>query len=256
MKSLHRCTPIRWAAAGLTAALLAACSRRADTICAGANSDLGNDGCRAGRRDHARSSTRRLHRAIAKRFDLEFAHRARRPRERARRQHVVAGTVLAVFDTSNLNAEPESDIHAAREAEANATKQYFAGAQTISTGNSNVANAESTLAQATAKARLDRVNLARDASILHQQYIAQQTYDSQLSTVQSDDAAIRSDNAALANMRLTASTDGSQSAGLQGATLASAREAAAQGSIVGASSASADSTSNDLCAGGGHRHQS
>ena len=143
-------------------------------------------------------------------------------------QRVQAGQTLAVLDVSDLQAEYEADVHAASQAEANASKQFFAGAQTIGTGVSNVANARSTLLQAEERERLDRVNLARDADLLRQEYISKQTYDSQFATVQEDAAATRSDVAALNTAKITVSTNGTQSSGLQGASLNSLDEAAAQ----------------------------
>ena len=143
-------------------------------------------------------------------------------------QRVEAGQTLAVLDVSDMQAEYEADVHAASEAEANASKQFFSGAQTIGTGVSNVAGAESTLIQAKERERLDRVNLVRDADLLRQQYISKQTYDSQLATVQEDEAATRSDIMALNAAKITASTNGTQKSGLQGASLNSLYEAAAQ----------------------------
>ena len=143
-------------------------------------------------------------------------------------QRVLAGQTLAVLDVSDMQAEYEADVHAASEASANASKQRYSGAQTIGTGVSNVANARSTLIQAREKERLDRINLARDADLLRQQYISQQTYDSQLTTVREDAASTRSDVAALNTARITVATNGTQSSGLQGASLDALDEAAAQ----------------------------
>ena len=143
-------------------------------------------------------------------------------------QRVQAGQTLAVLDVSDLRAEYDSDMHAASESDANASKQFFAGAQTIGTGVSNVANARSTLIQAQERERLDRVNLARDAELLRQEYISQQTYDGQLATVQEDEAATRADSAALNTAKITVATNGTQSSGLQGASLNALYQGAAQ----------------------------
>lgn len=143
-------------------------------------------------------------------------------------QPVASGAPLATFDVSDLQAELDSDLHTASEAQLNATKQYYSGAQTISAGTSSVANNETLVVQAREKERLDQINLARDAALLRQQYISQQTYDSQLETVKTDAAATRSNEAALASARITVATNGSQSSGLQGASLQAAHEAALQ----------------------------
>jgi multidrug efflux pump subunit AcrA (membrane-fusion protein) len=143
-------------------------------------------------------------------------------------QKVRKGDVLATFDVSDLEAQYQADLHAALAADANASKQVYAGAQTIGSGQSGVATAASTLAQAQQKLQLDQTNLTRDTQLLASGYIAQQTVDAQAQTVAGDRAALTAAQAALDTARLTANTNGSQDSGLQGASLASLRQVAAQ----------------------------
>jgi len=143
-------------------------------------------------------------------------------------RRVRKGDVLATFDVSDLQAEYEADLHAALAADANAAKQVYAGAQTIGSGQSGVATAASTLAQAQQKLQLDQTNLTRDTQLLASGYIAQQTADAQAQTVAGDSSAVTAAQAALDNARLTANTNGSQTSGLQGASIASLRQVAAQ----------------------------
>ncbi|MGD0473971.1 MAG: efflux RND transporter periplasmic adaptor subunit [Candidatus Velthaea sp.] len=143
-------------------------------------------------------------------------------------QQVRKGDVLAVFDVSDLQAQYEADLHAALAADANAAKQVYAGAQTIGAGQSDVATAAATLAQAQQKLQLDQTNLTRDAQLLVSGYVAQQTVDAQAQTVAADRSALSAAQVALGAARLTAGTNGSQDSGLQGASLASLRQVAAQ----------------------------
>jgi multidrug efflux pump subunit AcrA (membrane-fusion protein) len=143
-------------------------------------------------------------------------------------QQVRKGDVLATFDVSDLQAQYQADLHSALAADANASKQVYAGAQTIGTGQSDVATATSALAQAQQKLQLDQANLSRDTQLLANGYIAQQAADAQTQTVAGDRAAVTAAQAALNSARLTANANGSQNSGLQGASLASLRQTAAQ----------------------------
>jgi HlyD family secretion protein len=49
-------------------------------------------------------------------------------------QQVRKGDVLATFDVSDLQAQYQADLHSALAADANASKQVYAGAQTIGAG--------------------------------------------------------------------------------------------------------------------------
>jgi multidrug efflux pump subunit AcrA (membrane-fusion protein) len=142
-------------------------------------------------------------------------------------QRVNAGDVLATFDVSDLEAQLDADLRSADEADANATKQRFQSIQTIVAGVGNSGQAQATLTQAQTKLSLDRVTLQRDEQLLAQQFIARQTVDEARQTVEADVQQIASAQAALTSARGTVVTNGSTTAGLQGASIVAARAAAA-----------------------------
>jgi multidrug efflux pump subunit AcrA (membrane-fusion protein) len=142
-------------------------------------------------------------------------------------QRVDAGDVLATFDVSDLQAQLDADVRSADEAEANATKQRFQSIQTIVEGVGTAGQAQATLTQARTKLSLDQVTLQRDEQLLAQAFIARQTVDEARQTVEADEQQIASAQAALDSARGTVQTNGSTSAGLQGASIVAARAAAA-----------------------------
>ncbi len=142
-------------------------------------------------------------------------------------QRVNAGDLLATFDVSDLEAQLAADLRSADEAEANATKQRFQSIQTIVEGQGTSGQAQATLKQAQTKLSLDQLTLQRDEQLLAQQFIARQTVDEARQTVEADVQQIASARAALASARGTVETNGSTSAGLQGASIVAARAAAA-----------------------------
>lgn len=121
---------------------------------------------------------------------------------------VRAGEVLAQLDTSDLEAELASD-------QANTEHTYYQGSLSISQGVDALRQAEATLTN-------DQRNLERDAALLRQGYIAQQTYDAQLATVRGDEQSVASDRS---NVAANGSLNG---AGLQSAAIAQARAQAQQ----------------------------
>ena len=142
-------------------------------------------------------------------------------------QRVEAGEVLATFDVSDLEAQLDADLRSADEADANATKQWFASIQTIVTGIGSSGEAQATLTQAKTKLRLDQLTLQRDEQLLAQEFIARQTVDEARQTVEADQQQIASGQAALDAAVGTVQTNGSMTSGLQGASIVAARAAAA-----------------------------
>jgi multidrug efflux pump subunit AcrA (membrane-fusion protein) len=142
-------------------------------------------------------------------------------------QRVNAGDVLATFDVSDLEAELDADMRSADEAYANAAKQRYQSVQTIVEGVGSFGQAQATLRQAKTKLNLDQLTLHRDEQLLAQEFIARQTVDEARQTVQADVQQIASAQAALDSARGTVQTNGSTSAGLQGASILAARAAAA-----------------------------
>lgn len=142
-------------------------------------------------------------------------------------QRVNAGDVVATFDVSDLEAQLDADLRSADQADANATKQRYQSIQTIVEGVGSSGQAQATLTQAQTKLRLDRLTLQRDEQLLAQEFIARQTVDEARQLVEADTQQIASAQAALAAARGTVSTNGSTTAGLQGASIVAARAAAA-----------------------------
>jgi multidrug efflux pump subunit AcrA (membrane-fusion protein) len=142
-------------------------------------------------------------------------------------QRVNAGEILATFDVSDLESELDADIRSADEAYANATKQRYQSVQTIVEGVGSFGQAQATLTQAQTKRSLDQLTLQRDEQLLAQEFIARQTVDEARQAVQADVQQIASAQAALVSARGTVNTNGSTSAGLQGASIRAARAAAA-----------------------------
>ena len=138
---------------------------------------------------------------------------------------VSRGELLAVFDTTDLQANLEADERTAAQADANADKQRYQSAQTIAVGSAGQARASLALAQE--KLYLDQVTLQRDQTLLTQGFVARQTVDEQRETMRADVAAVNSAKAALTAAQITVTTNGTQDAGLQGASIVAARAAAA-----------------------------
>jgi RND family efflux transporter MFP subunit len=117
---------------------------------------------------------------------------------------VHAGQVLAVLDTADLLAELaqaqgalDTDIKTAQSDDAKVAQSRYTETLNIGTGNDQVQSARAALAQAKQALSNDQVNLARDRQLVAQGYLAQQTVDQQLTTVISDQAAIRTAQANL-----------------------------------------------------------
>jgi multidrug efflux pump subunit AcrA (membrane-fusion protein) len=142
-------------------------------------------------------------------------------------QRVDAGDLLAIFDVSDLEAQLDADIRSADEAEANVTKQRFQSVQTIVEGVGTAGEAQATLTQAQTKLRLDQLTLQRDEQLLAKEFIARQTVDEARQTVEADQQQIASAEASLTSAQGAVQTNGSTTAGLQGASIVAARAAAA-----------------------------
>lgn len=136
--------------------------------------------------------------------------------------------VLALLDTRDLEANLQSALRNAAQNEARVRQTLLQGSLNISQTGEQLANARSALLSAREKLRLDILTLNRDRQLLPQGFIAQAQYDSQATTVRSDEATVRSDEAALRTAEDAVRVNGSSpQSGLQGANLAAARAAAA-----------------------------
>lgn len=122
--------------------------------------------------------------------------------------HVHAGEVIAVLDTADLRAELAADV-------ADTSHTYYGGVLSIQQGINTVRQDRVTL-------RTDEINLERDQQLFRQGYVARQTVDQQINTVNSDRQALAS---AISNMQANGTIGG---AGLQASAIAQAEATAQQ----------------------------
>ncbi len=144
--------------------------------------------------------------------------------------HVHAGQVLAVLDTADLAAQlaqaqatVEGDIRTAASNDAKLAQTRYSARLNIGTGNNQVTSAQAALAQAKQNLVNDQLNLQRDKQLVAEGYVAQQTVDSQQTTVINDEAAIRNAEANVQTALTNQSVNGNDSNGLQAANIASAQ---------------------------------
>jgi len=143
--------------------------------------------------------------------------------------YVHAGQVLAVLDTADLVAELaqakgvlDTDTKTAESDDAKVTQSRYTATLNIGTGNDEVKSSRAALAQAKQALVNDQRNLVRDRQLVAEGYIAQQAVDQQVTTVISDEAAIRTAQANLQTAITNQAVNGTPDRGLQEATVASA----------------------------------
>jgi len=133
---------------------------------------------------------------------------------------VRAGQVLAQLDTSDLQAQMQSDLATANSNHANTTHTVFQGSLSIAQGQDTVRNDEAAVRQAQQTLTNDQTNLSRDQNLLAQGYVSQQSVDAQSTLVRNDQQALNSANANLASARSTVQANGTLSGqGLQAAAV-------------------------------------
>lgn len=137
------------------------------------------------------------------------------------------GEVIAVLDTSDLQAQYESLEHAANSDVSKASESVYTAQQTIQQGPDNVATAREALNQAQTNLKQAQADLARDQALSRQGYLSEQAYQTQQTLANVYAANVRSDQAALNSAQIALNTNGTMNQGLQAATVASAREDAA-----------------------------
>lgn len=116
------------------------------------------------------------------------------------------GQVLARLDTSDLQAQLDSDMATAQSNGANTSHAVYQGSLSIAQGQDQLRQAQATLLN-------DNTNLQRDLNLLKQGYISQQSVDAQ-------QAVVRNDQAAVASARSTVAANGSLSGqGLQSSSI-------------------------------------
>ncbi len=133
---------------------------------------------------------------------------------------VRAGQILAQLDTSDLQAQMQSDLATANSNHANTTHTVFAGSLSIAQGQDTVRTDEAAVRQAQQTLTNDQMNLSRDRNLLAQGYVSQQAVDAQSTLVRNDEQALNSANANLASARSTVQANGTLSGqGLQAAAI-------------------------------------
>ncbi len=155
--------------------------------------------------------------------------------------HVRAGQVIAVLDTTDLRAQlaqaqasVATDFRNAASADAKVTQARYTQQLNIGQSGDQVRSAAAALAQSRQTLANDTLTLNRDRQLLANGYIAQSQYDQEATQVANDQAAVRSATATLESARTSQQVNGTQSAGLQAATVASAAaDAAAAHATVG-----------------------
>ena len=140
--------------------------------------------------------------------------------------HVRKGQVLARLDTADLVAEYNSDMATYKSDLAKANQTFDQAGLTIIQNSNTVDQARAAVRAAQHTLAIDTLNLKRDAELLKNGYVAQQTYDEQQVTVRNDQETISQDEVTLANDIKQVQANGTTSTGLQGATVETARAAA------------------------------
>jgi HlyD family secretion protein len=143
---------------------------------------------------------------------------------------VRAGQILAQLDTSDLQAQMQSDLATANSNHANTTHTVFAGSLSIAQGQDTLRTDEAAVRQAQQTLSNDQMNLARDQNLLAQGYISQQAVDAQSTLVRNDQQALNSANANLASARSTVQANGSLSG--EGMQAAAVRQSQAQEEVA------------------------
>ncbi|MBV8149786.1 MAG: efflux RND transporter periplasmic adaptor subunit [Candidatus Eremiobacteraeota bacterium] len=137
------------------------------------------------------------------------------------------GEVIAVLDTSDLQAQYESDMHTANSDVAKTQQTVYTAQQTIAQAPNTTSSARAALLQAQANLRQANSDLAIDTALEKQGYLSSQALRTQQTLVNVDEAAVRSNQAALNSAVVAQKTNGTLQSGLQASQIASAQQDAA-----------------------------
>jgi RND family efflux transporter MFP subunit len=143
---------------------------------------------------------------------------------------VRAGELLAQLDTSDLQAQMQSDLATANSNRASTVHTTFQGSLTIAQGVDALRTDEAAVRQAQQTLNNDQLNLNRDRNLLGQGYIAQQAVDAQATLVKNDQQALNTANANLASARSTVAANGTLSG--QGLQSSAVQQSAAQEQVA------------------------
>ncbi|MBV8067321.1 MAG: efflux RND transporter periplasmic adaptor subunit [Candidatus Eremiobacteraeota bacterium] len=143
---------------------------------------------------------------------------------------VRSGQLLAQLDTSDLQAQLQSDLATANSNHANTVHTVYQGSLNIQQGVDTERNAEAAVQQAQQTLTNDQRNLQRDQNLLAQGYISQQAVDAQATLVKNDQQALNSATANLESARSTVHANGTLSG--QGLQSAAVQQSAAQENVA------------------------
>lgn len=143
---------------------------------------------------------------------------------------VHSGEVLARLDTSDLQAQLESDLATANSNHANTVHTVYQGSLNISQGQDTFRADEAALRQAQQTLSNDTLNLTRDQKLLAQGYVSQQSVDAQQTLVRNDQQAVNTANSNVSAAQSAVTANGSLSgSGLQASAV---QQSAAQEKVA------------------------
>jgi len=141
--------------------------------------------------------------------------------------HVSRGEVIAVLDTSDLQAQYESDEHTANSDDSKASQTVYTAQQTIEQAPDSVSTAREAVTQSQTNLAQAQADLARDQSLESQGFLSAQALQTQQTLANVYAATLRSNQAALNSAIIAQRTNGTMQQGLQASQVSSAREDAA-----------------------------
>ena len=143
---------------------------------------------------------------------------------------VKEGQVLALLDTSDLQAQLQSDLATANSNHANTVHTVYQGGLNIAQGVDTLHTDQAAVSQAQQTLNNDQHNLQRDQNLLSQGYISQQSVDAQATLVKNDQQALNQASANAASARSTVQANGTISG--QGLQSSAVQQSAAQEQVA------------------------
>ncbi|MBV9717800.1 MAG: efflux RND transporter periplasmic adaptor subunit [Candidatus Eremiobacteraeota bacterium] len=143
---------------------------------------------------------------------------------------VHTGELLAQLDTSDLQAQLQSDLATANSNHANTVHTVYQGTLTIAQGYDALRTDQAAVQQAQQTLSNDQKNLQRDQNLLGQGYVSQQAVDAQATLVKNDEQALNTANANVASARSTVQANGTLSG--QGLQSAAVQQSSAQEDVA------------------------
>ena len=138
--------------------------------------------------------------------------------------------VLATLDTSDLQAQLQSDLATANSNHANTVHTVYQGGLSIAQGVDAVKADQAAVRQAQQTLTNDTTNLSRDRQLLAQGYVSQQAVDAQSTLVRNDQQTLNTANSTLAAAQSNVQANGSLSGG--GMQAAAVDQSEAQESVA------------------------